>query len=71
MGAGDPGWRYRGESSAFLLVFRAFFLPESIVTMKFLASTVSLLFTALLPAAEHPNVVIVYGDDVGYGDVGV
>lgn len=39
--------------------------------MKFLALTASLLFTALLPAAEHPNVVIVYGDDVGYGDVGV
>ena len=28
-------------------------------------------FPGLLSAADHPNVVIVYGDDVGYGDVGV
>jgi len=25
----------------------------------------------MLPAAEKPNVVLIYGDDVGYGDVGV
>ena len=27
--------------------------------------------TALLPAADKPNVVIIYGDDVGFSDVGV
>jgi len=34
---------------------------------------VSLLLALSLAAqaAEHPNVVIIYGDDIGYGDVGV
>ncbi len=31
---------------------------------------ISLLWSASLVAADRPNVVIIYGDDVGFGDVG-
>ena len=37
--------------------------------MKLLA--ILFLLTAGLMAAEKPNVIFIYGDDVGYGDVGV
>ena len=30
-----------------------------------------LLITGFIQAADKPNVIIIYGDDVGYGDVGV
>lgn len=33
--------------------------------------TLSLALLTSARAADHPNVVIIYGDDVGYGDVGV
>jgi arylsulfatase A-like enzyme len=32
--------------------------------------TVGLLFTIQLHAAEQPNIVLIYADDLGYGDVG-
>ena len=61
------------ETPAFLLVFRARLLPEYLVKMKSIAFAlaVSLSCSPALFAADTPNVVIVYGDDVGYGDVGV
>lgn len=37
-----------------------------------IASTLLLiLYTSIARAADKPNVVIIYGDDIGYGDVGV
>ena len=35
-----------------------------------LITSALLCFSPTLYAAQHPNVVIIYGDDVGYGDVG-
>jgi arylsulfatase A-like enzyme len=34
------------------------------------ALLVSLLLAATLPAAEKPNVLLIYADDIGYGDLG-
>lgn len=38
-----------------------------------LAATLTATLTAALTAAPHPkpNVLLIYGDDVGYGDVGI
>ena len=38
--------------------------------MKYLTLTTLLAGTLGLAAADKPNVIIIYGDDVGYGDVG-
>ena len=67
------GWGEAEETPAFLLVFRARLLPECLVKMKSIAFAlaISLPCSPALFAADTPNVVIVYGDDVGYGDVGV
>ena len=54
-----------------MLVFALFLLPQSVVYFIYIVLTVFFTTASLLPAADAPNVVIVYGDDVGYGDVGV
>lgn len=38
--------------------------------IKIYAVLLSLLISGALHAADNPNVVLIYGDDVGYGDVG-
>lgn len=40
-------------------------------SMRRLLQLLPLLFTAAAFAADKPNVVIIYGDDVGWGDIGV
>ena len=37
----------------------------------FCATILAFVFTGGVFAAQQPNVIIIYGDDVGYGDVGV
>ena len=54
-----------------MLVFALFLLPQSVVYFIYIVLTVFFTTASLLPAADAPNVVIVYGDDVGYGDVWV
>ena len=39
--------------------------------IRYFATLMALIFALPSGAAERPNVVIIYGDDVGYGDVGV
>ena len=43
---------------------------ESMITKKIIV-TYLFMAVATVWAAEQPNVIIIYGDDVGYGDVGV
>ena len=39
--------------------------------MKFLITTLALLgWTAVLGTIEKPSIILIYADDLGYGDIG-
>jgi arylsulfatase A len=42
--------------------------PHVLITLLLLAATVFMNFTA--PAQKKPNVILIYADDLGYGDLG-
>jgi len=47
-------------------------MPSHVTRLALLAATTLTLglLTALCPAADHPNIVLIFTDDQGYGDVG-